>query len=136
MKRILLLLSFIFLTISCSPKDDGPNVHYENLPVVEVELPSAFILGETHPIKVWYYKPTTCHGFNGFYYEKDLNIRTIAVQSIVSESSSCQDLEEELVESTMYFYVTNNGSYILKFWQGTNIDGEDIFLEVEVPVVD
>lgn len=136
MKKIVLFLCFISLIISCSPENNGPNVHYENLPIFEVELPSSFSIGETYPIKVWYYKPTTCHGFNGFYYEKDLNIRTIAVQSIVSENSTCQELTNELVEATMYFYVTSNGSYIFKFWQGTNSNGENMFLEIEVPVVD
>lgn len=136
MKRIILFLSFLVVIASCSPEVSNPNVHYENLPIKEVELPNSFVLGETYPIKIWYYKPSTCHGLNGFYYEKNLNVRTIAVQSIVSESTTCQDLTDELTYGTLNFYVTNNGSYIFKFWQGKNQNGEDVFLEYEVPVID
>jgi hypothetical protein len=136
MKRVYLIVSLFFVLVSCSIEDDGPNFHSVLLPIMEVEVPQEFVMGETYTIKVWYERPSTCHAFNGFYYDKQLNVRTIAVQNIVTESGNCEALENEIIEQTFDFYVTNNGSYIFKFWQGTNDSGEDVFYEVEVPVVD
>jgi hypothetical protein len=65
-----------------------------------------------------------------------LNERTIAIQNIVQEESTCSTLTDELVYATLDFYVTNNGSYVFKFWQGVDDNLEDIFYEIEVPVVD
>jgi hypothetical protein len=135
MKKIVLFLSIVFLITSCSPVDDGPNVHYETLPIEDVVVPDSFMLGETYPIGIKYYRPTSCHGFNGFYYDKELNIRTIAVQSRVVESTTCTTLTNDLVEDVLYFKVTSNGSYIFKFWQGKDAQGQDMYLEIEVPVI-
>ena len=97
--------------------------------------PNEFTLGETYEITIRYYRPSTCHAFNSFYYEKNLNTRTIAVESIVFEQDGCEALESVLVEKKLNFHVTNNGSYIFKFWQGANEYGEDVFLEYEIPVI-
>ncbi|WP_146193392.1 membrane lipoprotein lipid attachment site-containing protein [Flavobacterium sediminis] len=135
MKKIVLLLSLLFIVSACSVNNDEPNFHYELLPIEEVELPTEFVMGETYQIKVWYYKPSTCYSFGGFYYEKNLNERTIAIQSVVLDSETCQTVTDELKSATLDFYVTNNGSYVFKFWQGVDENLENIFYEVEVPVV-
>ena len=36
---------------------------------------------------------------------------------------------------TFNFYVTSNGSYIFKFYQGEDTNGQDVFLTIEVPVI-
>ena len=82
MKKLVLLLSLLFAFNSCST-DDGDNFRFELLPVESVEIPNEFTLGETYEITIRYYRPSTCHAFNSFYYEKNLNTRTIAVESIV-----------------------------------------------------
>lgn len=134
MKKLVLLLSLLFAFNSCST-DDGDNFRFELLPVESVEIPNEFTLGETYEITIRYYRPSTCHAFNSFYYEKNLNTRTIAVESIVFEQDGCEVLESVLVEKKLNFHVTNNGSYIFKFWQGANEYGEDVFLEYEIPVI-
>ena len=134
MKKLVLLLSLLFVFNSCST-DDGDNFRFELLPVESVEIPNEFTLGETYEITIRYYRPSTCHAFNSFYYEKNLNTRTIAVESIVFEQDGCEALESVLVEKKLNFHVTNNGSYIFKFWQGANEYGEDVFLEYEIPVI-
>ena len=134
MKKLVLLLSLLFAFNSCST-DDGDNFRFELLPVESVEIPNEFTLGETYEITIRYYRPSTYHAFNSFYYEKNLNTRTIAVESIVFEQDGCEALESVLVEKKLNFHVTNNGSYIFKFWQGANEYGEDVFLEYEIPVI-
>ena len=135
MKRILALVSVLLLFNACSLNDDdGIKFHYELLPIESVVIPDSFEMGETYPITIKYFRPTTCHAFDGFYYDKNLNIRTVAVRNAVVQKDNCTELTNSLIEQTLNFYVTNNGSYIFKFWQGKNDAGEDVFLEYEIPV--
>jgi hypothetical protein len=138
MKKLISLFALLFLLNSCSVDSGGPNYHLELMPIESVEIPTEFELGQTYPITVHYTKPSTCHFFNNLYYEKDLNVRTIAVECAVEESNGCQDLtgDAAIGEYTFNFYVTSNGSYIFKFYQGKDENGNNIFLEYEVPVLD
>jgi hypothetical protein len=126
-------ITFLLLT-ACSVDDSRVNYHLELLPVQEVEIPESFVMGEKYVIKVRFFRPTTCHTYNKFYYESYLNERTIAVESFVTERDGCVALSNELVEEKMDFYVTSNGSYIFKFWNGVDENGDDVYLIYEVPV--
>tara|TARA_R110002049_G_scaffold307520_1_gene508221 strand:+ start:32922 stop:33242 length:321 start_codon:yes stop_codon:yes gene_type:complete len=106
------------------------------LPVESVDIPDEFTLGETYPIVVKYLRPSTCHVFNDFYYRKDNNERTVAIIAADFDRSDCEDLEDELTNATFNFNVTGNGSYIFKFWQGEDDNGDDQYLTFEVPVVE
>ena len=135
MKKILSLLALFLLFNSCST-DSGPNYLFEILPITTVDIPTEFTLGQTYPITVHYLKPTTCHHFSSLYYAKDLNIRTIAVESAVEQGNNCVDLSpaDGAANYTFNFYVTSNGSYIFKFYQGKDANGQNIYLQYEVPV--
>tara|TARA_R110002050_G_scaffold293182_1_gene449393 strand:- start:64733 stop:65140 length:408 start_codon:yes stop_codon:yes gene_type:complete len=135
MKRLLVLCLTLVLA-SCSVDNDGANYSFEVLPVESVDIPDAFELGETYPITVSYFRPSTCHSFKEFYYFKENNIRTVAPINFVFEDNNCNDLEDVLVDETFNFIVTSNGSYIFKFWQGEDTNGEDQYLTIEVPVVE
>lgn len=130
-----MLLCLLTLS-SCSLDDDAPQYRLELLPIESVELPSEFQIGNTYSITLRYIKPTTCHIYDGIYFEKDLNIRTFAVRSAVLLGGNCLSTDNEVVEQTFDFYVTSNGSYIFKFWHGTDENGEEIYLEYEIPVTD
>ncbi|MCF7559650.1 hypothetical protein L3X39_03300 [Sabulilitoribacter multivorans] len=136
MKKLLALSLTLVLFVSCSLNDDTVSYSFEILPVESVDIPSEFQLGETYPITVSYFKPSTCHSFKEFYYLKENNERTVAPITYVFEDNSCSTLENELVEATFNFIVTSNGSYIFKFWQGEDSQGEPIYLIIEVPVID
>ena len=135
MKKIISLVALVFIFNSCTP-DEGNNYLFELLPVESVDIPTEFTMGQTYQIKMYYRRPTTCHTFNTIYYDKDLNTRTIAIESAVRQSSDCQPLSEEtnLTECSFNFLVTGNGSYVFKFWQGKDEQGNNIFLEYEIPV--
>src|SRR5690606_39833903 len=60
-------------------------------------------------LPIYYYKPSTCHLFDRFYYDKENNIRTVAVIDYKYLQSNCEELEDELVEATFNFHVTSNG---------------------------
>ncbi len=135
MKKFFVFCFTALLFVSCTIDDDGQNFSFEILPVESVDIPNEFTMGETYPITVSYLRPSTCHTFKEFYYLKENNERTVAPINYVFERNNCEDLQDELVEATFNFIVTSNGSYIFKFWQGEDTDGEDQFLEIEVPVV-
>jgi hypothetical protein len=135
MKKIISILVLFFLFNSCSV-DSGSNYLYEVLPTESVDIPAEFTLGGIYPITIRYNRPTSCHYFNGLYYKKHENKRTIAVESAVEQRDNCQDLNAAAAadEYTFNFEVTSNGTYHFKFWQGKDDQGNDIFLEYEVPV--
>lgn len=119
---------------SCSLDDDRDDFNLEILPIESVDIPDSFTIGQTYPITVTYLKPSTCHLFREFYYDKENNIRTVAVIDYKFLRNDCEDLEDELVEATFNFHVTSNGSYIFKFWQGEDNNGDNQYLTIEVPV--
>ena len=136
MKRLLVFCLTLILFASCSVDDDSTSFSFEVLPIESVDIPDEFELGETYPITVSYLRPSTCHGFKEFYYLKENNERTVAPITYVFDNNDCQSLEDKLVEATFNFIVTSNGSYIFKFWQGEDTDGETQYLTIEVPVID
>lgn len=136
MKNLLVLCLTLLICTSCSIDDDGTNYSFEILPVESVDIPDEFMMGEVYPVTVSYYKPSTCHAFKEFYYLKENNERTVAPITYVFDQNDCETLEDDLVEATFNFKVTSNGSYIFKFWQGEDADGETQYLTIEVPVVE
>lgn len=134
----LFLLCFIALSLaSCSLNDDSASEFYtEILPIESVDIPIEFILGETYEITVSYLRPSGCHVFYDFYYASELNQRTIAVINAVYPNQNCQPLVDEQVDVSFNFKVTSNGTYIFRFWQGEDENGNDLYYIVEVPVVD
>lgn len=135
MKRILFLLVSFFLFNSCSP-EDGPNYSYELRPIVSVDIPSEFTLGGVYTITLHYNRPTTCHYYNAISYHKYLNERTIAVETAKEERNDCTATPNDIATCSFDFQVTSNGSYVFKFWQGKDEQGNDIYLIYEIPVLE
>lgn len=136
MNKLVLFLILITSLVSCSiDNDNNDSYTYEVLSVQSYELPASFTLGETYEIKLKYQRPTACHIFQGIYYDKNLNTRTIAIQTAVNDNQVCTTEIPPLSEVSFNFYVTNTGSYIFKFYKGEDAAGQDIFEEVEIPVV-
>lgn len=135
MKKIFSLLVLLLVFSACSNEEPREEVYLQLLPVYDYELPTSFDLGETYSIKIRYQRPSNCHGFNQFYYKKELNVRTIAIESLVVVGSQCAPFTDVVLsEQFLEFKVTNNGSYVFKFWKGKDEQGVDEFEEVEVPV--
>lgn len=135
MKKIVLLFILISSFLSCSTDNDSPSYTYSVLPVVSYIVPTSFTLGKTYEIKLKYQKPTSCHIYQGVYYDKDSNTRTIAVQTAVQKDQVCSTEIPPISETSFNFIPTNPGSYIFKFYKGKDTDGKDIFESVEIPVV-
>lgn len=135
MKKLIALFSVFFIVVSCSFEDkNDTSVHFELLPIESVEMPADFYAGTENEIIIKFLRPTSCHGFDGFYYEKDEFTRTVAVQSFVLEQSGCTALTNQILEQTLKFKPSDPGTYLFKFWKGKDSNGDDIFEEISVDV--
>ena len=134
MKRFLLISLCLILIHSCSIDDNGVDYNLELLPVESVDMPESFIRGETYPITVRYFQPSSCYVFKEFYYLKENYENTVAIINYKYYNSNCIDFDNNLVEATFNYEVTDTGNCIFKFWKGVNDHDEDLYLTMEVPV--
>lgn len=139
MKKFALLALVFILTFSSCSLDDNPaeNFYLEVLPIESVEMPEYFVHGETYEILVTYTKPNSCYSFNDFIYEIDGHERTVAIVNTVylTNVTEC-DGEPEPITVNFDFTVNGNETYLFKFYQGEDDNGEDQYYLVEVPVMD
>ena len=136
MKKIVLLLIMAFAINSCDISDDQPNSHLEVVPVESYTLPESFTHDQSYTIKLKYLRPTECHYYEGIYYSKYLNTRTIGIQMGVLDDKDCKPLTGDPIETSFNFIVTSSvgSTYKFKFYKGEDTSGNDIFDEVEIPV--
>ncbi|WAC01133.1 hypothetical protein N7U66_13310 [Lacinutrix neustonica] len=121
---------------SCSVDGVDSSNYQEILPIESAMVPSEFLLNETYEITVTYLRPTSCHAFNNIYYQKHNNERTVAViTTFFGDNGNCTTIDSPL-EATFNFKATQVGTYVFKFWQGEDDNGEDSYLIVEVPVTE
>ena len=136
MKNFLVLLVILAGIFSCSIEDDvNPTYNFELAPVDSVSLPDTLTYGETYDFEITYERASTCHAFEWFEFTRDTNERKIyVVNRVYLDASKCEDLEDELVTQDLTFEVIRQDYYIFKFWQGVDSNGEDFFLNKQVPV--
>ncbi|AEH00937.1 hypothetical protein [Lacinutrix sp. 5H-3-7-4] len=133
-KKILIFL-IALIAFSCDISDDTPNTYQELLPIESAIVPEEFQVSVTYEINLTYIKPTTCHSFKTLYYLKNGNERTVAIISAIVDTNDCSELNTE-EEVSFDFLPTELGSYVFKFWQGTDENAQDEYLTIEVPVVE
>jgi hypothetical protein len=136
MKKVFLVLVTVISLVGCSlGSDNGEKFHTELLPIESAVLPAEFKKDSIYQLPFTYFRPSTCHLFEGFYYAKDANIRTIAIHTSVLEQGGCTTPTVNPITEILQFKPTGYDSYIFKLWKGENENGEDIFEEIEIPVV-
>lgn len=137
MKNIFLLLLTPLLYLSCSKEPAAEDVTLELLPVSEVELPVNINVNKDNIVKVKFIRPSECYAFNQFYYEATGSISTVAVESKVfhSKNGGCPPLQSNNVLSqNLKFRPEQTGQYTLKFWNGKDANGNDLFLTYNILV--
>ena len=134
MKRILLILIVIASFSACSLGDETPNQHFEYVPITEVDIPDQFTFGETYEIIVSYTLPSSCYSFYNFEYIYDETSREVYTYAIVNDDATCP---QSTIEGEYIINVETRQSepYIFKFWQGSDNQGNDEYLIIEVPVI-
>jgi hypothetical protein len=83
---------------------------------------------------ITYNRPSSCYQFYNFLYDINGNERTVAVINSVYSNSSCIE-DEESVTVSLNFMVTGTETYLFKFYQGHDEEGEDQYYLAEVPVL-
>lgn len=141
MRKVKIILTFFLATIfsGCLNDDDNIPFFYDGVAIEEVTIPDQFTRGETYEITVSYFRPSTCHSFSGFDYDGFGNERTVAVINVVinDDTTTCEDLQNtDLKEESFTFFVGGEDSYVFRFWQGRDDQGNNQFLTIEVPVME
>jgi hypothetical protein len=130
---LLLMATSIF--VCCSKEDDNPKVRLEILPVKTASFPAKFKRDSIYNIPITYDKPNSCYQFDGFYYEQNTNIRTIAIQTAVLDQVNCPAETNNPAKEILKFKPSNETSYIFKLLKGKDAAGANLFEEIQVPVM-
>ncbi|WP_309608511.1 hypothetical protein [Flavobacterium sp.] len=136
MKKIVLIFVALLLFFGCSPNDENnTKFHLELLPIHSSTFPAQFTQDVEYDIPIQFIKPSNCNVFEGFYYDKNLNIRTIAIQSSVLEQDNCIVAPQPPSTQILRFKPTTETSYVFKLWKGVDASGADIYQEITIPVI-
>lgn len=133
MKKAILFSIFLGLLVSCNKNDDNYQNSVELLPVAKAEMPATFAKDSTSEIPVKFLRPTTCHIFDGFYYQKESNQRIVAIYSEQIEQSNCVTPLDTSIQ-VLNFKPRDTGMYHFKFWKGKDNTGTNVFYEYDVHV--
>ncbi|MEZ2413785.1 hypothetical protein ACA086_02400 [Muriicola sp. E247] len=134
-KFTFLILFFLALVFqSCKLEDDSVNFNFIPLQIVSADLPQSFELNETYEIRVRYLRPSGCVFFEGFDITKEATTtrNVVAIGTEFYEDPCTQAIEE--LEATFNFICLYDDTYLFRFWSGENENGEQQYLEIEVPV--
>lgn len=123
-----------FSLSSCKLEDDSVNFRFVPLQIVSADVPESFDLNETYEIRVRYLRPSACVFFEGF----DITNEALTTRNVVAIGSEfyeevCTQEVEEL-EATFNFICLYQETYLFRFWTGEDENGNQQYLEIEVPV--
>ena len=134
-KKILVTFLVAIALVSCSLGDDNDNnLELRTLPVRDYVLPTEFEYGLSYTLKVEYDLPDGCHTFYDLYYKQEEASRIVAITAIADTKVDCAEIivakEHEFVVN-----VAQSRDYTFRFWKGEDSNGNDIFEDVIVPVI-
>ena len=134
-----LLIMIVALTVSVSCNDDDDNYHEYHLEYVNVtseDLPEVFVYGQTYRINFTAELPNSCYfNYNQYDYIYEGTARLIYPIAHVDDDVACTPNIRETTY-TIPVQALQSEPYIFKFYQGEDADGQDIFLTIEVPVIE
>lgn len=135
MKHFIVIFLVALLAFGCDDDDNNYHeYHYEYIAVKSVELPDEFIFGQIYDVDVTIDLLNSCYYHYGqFDYFYEGTSRLIYPIVHVDDDKACAEVITETTFS-IPVHVLQTETYIFKFYQGENAQGEDIFLTVEVPV--
>jgi len=136
MKKYILIIVVVLINYSCSLDDGGSNTSHQLLPIESIELPDEFVLNQQYYIDFTFIRPTNCHAYEGLFLKAENEVRVVAVQSVVYSGATCEELtEDNIVSKTFVFDVMYDQTYVFRIWKGIDSSGEEVYEEIEVPVV-
>lgn len=130
----MLLCFVVFGLSSCKLEDDRVNFRFVPLQILSADVPEAFELNETYEIRVRYLRPSACVFFEGFDITKEgvTTRNVVAIGTDFYDEVCTQAVEEQ--EASFNFICLYEDTYLFRFWTGEDENGNQQYLEVEVPV--
>ena len=132
-----MIVALTFTVTSCSDDDDvnDHEYHLEYIGTKSADVPDEFIFGKTYRINVTIELPNSCYFFyNQYDYFYEGTARLIYPIAHVDDDIACTPNIRETTFS-IPVQALQTEPYIFKFYQGEDADGQDIFLTIEVPVI-
>ena len=137
MKKILLLLTVLFMVCSCSIEPEK-TVDIVFIAADSIDAPSYVAPGHTYPIKMYYKKPTYCYYVSDEVYSEIAgSVYTLAVPAYFIQDANCQPPTTAAPEQIVYNFMcplSTATSFTFKFYNGDDAQGNKKFIEVAVPV--
>lgn len=136
MKRLFVVLVLCFLIAGCSKDDSspGPSFVFESMAVNDVQVPEEFVFGQTYTISMFYRVPSTCYSFHTIVIEEEGNQKTMTILNSVLTNVLCEPYDNVTSEASFDLNVNSYEPYVFRFWKGKDINGQDDYYIVEVPV--
>ena len=132
---LFILCCITIINSSCSLDDDNVNFQFVPLQIVSAEFPESFTLNETYDIRVTYIIPNNCIAFEGFDISNiDLTSRNIVAIGSEKVGEVCNLIAVE-AEETFQFTCLYEGTYYFQLWAGESVNGDQQYIELEVPVI-
>jgi len=139
MKKILLLLTVLLMVSSCSIEPDK-TVDFDIVFIAadSIDVPAYVTRGDTYPLKMYYKKPTDCYYVSDAAYSEIAgSIYKLAVPAYLIQDANCQANTTAAPEQMVYNFTcpfSTATSFTFKFYNGDDAQGNQKFIEVEVPV--
>ena len=135
-KTFLFILCCITILLnSCSLEDDSVEFQFVPLQIISADFPETFTLNETYNINVTYIIPNNCVAFEGFDVSNiDVTSRNIVAIGSERVGEVCNLIAVEAQDS-FDFTCLYEGTYYFRLWTGESENGEQQYIEMEVPVV-
>ena len=128
MKKIICFVALQFAFLCCTPKEVEPSEITEIIPVESVVFPAVFTKNQVALISINYKLPTSCHRFVKFQYTKNVNTRTVAVETAKSKNAACNP-NSSVGTETLSFKPEELGVYYFRFFKGKDANGADLYYE-------
>ncbi|WP_010134436.1 hypothetical protein [Ochrovirga pacifica] len=141
MKRIFYLLTLSALLFACSNDDEFnfPKFHLEFLPIDEIDLPQTLEVDKDTLIDFKYTLKNGCYYYDNLYRKANdtasTNITLAVVAYVDDDAETCSEETRE-EENTFSMRLSKKEDYLFKIYKGTDTDGNDVFEEITVSVVD
>ena len=133
---LVMIVALAVTVTSCNNDDDYHDYHLEYTNVKSADLPDEFIYGRTYKIDVTIELPNSCYYYyNQYDYFYEGNSRLIYPIAHVDDGVPCTPNIREITFS-IPVQALQNETYVFKFYQGEDAEGQDMFLTIEVPVIE
>ena len=137
LKYLLIMIVALSVSVtSCNDNDDYHDYHLEYIGVTSADLPEEFVYGQTYRINFTAELPNSCYfNYNQYDYIYEGTSRLIYPIAHVDDGVACTPNIRETTYS-IPVQALQEETYIFKFYQGEDANGQDMFLTIEVPVVE